>query len=196
MAVSATHNGWRFDPSNSRLDFYYRGTRAGHIDAAGVEATGTLTVTGAATLSGTLTVTGAATLSSTLTIGACAPTYTFPSDDGSCGQQLTTNGSLALSWAAASLGAYKTGLGVLCSNESLETLKSTPVRRFVYDRSKIPPQTWAPSYEMTGFFAEEAPWAMQGKKREVFSPMNAIGVLASAIKALAEKVERLEARTA
>jgi hypothetical protein len=184
MAVSATHNGWRFDPSNSRLDFYYRGTRAGHIDAAGVEATGTLTVT------------GAATLSSTLTIGACAPTYTFPADDGSCGQQLTTNGSLALSWAAASLGAYKTGLGVLCSNESLETLKSTPVRRFVYDRSKIPPQTWAPSYEMTGFFAEEAPWAMQGKKREVFSPMNAIGVLASAIKALAEKVERLEARTA
>lgn len=53
MAVSATHNGWRWDPANSRLDFYYRGTRVGHINASGVSSTGTL---GAA---GDLTITGA-----------------------------------------------------------------------------------------------------------------------------------------
>jgi hypothetical protein len=34
MAVSSIHNGWRYDPSNSRLNFYYRGTRIGHINAS------------------------------------------------------------------------------------------------------------------------------------------------------------------
>ena len=38
MATSQTHNGWHWDPGNSRLDFYYRGTRIGHIDASGVQA--------------------------------------------------------------------------------------------------------------------------------------------------------------
>lgn len=57
MAASATHNGWRYDPSNSRLDFYYRGTRVGHIAASAVVftqgATGTTwTGTGDVTLSG------------------------------------------------------------------------------------------------------------------------------------------------
>ena len=36
MAVSAVHNGWRWDTQNSRLDFYYRGTRVGHINANGL----------------------------------------------------------------------------------------------------------------------------------------------------------------
>lgn len=35
MAVSSTHNGWRYDDANNRLDFYYRGTRVGHINASG-----------------------------------------------------------------------------------------------------------------------------------------------------------------
>ena len=35
MAVSATHTGWRYDANNSRLDFYYRGTRVGNISANG-----------------------------------------------------------------------------------------------------------------------------------------------------------------
>jgi hypothetical protein len=34
MAVSATHTGWRYDPANTRLDFYYQGTRIGHINAS------------------------------------------------------------------------------------------------------------------------------------------------------------------
>ena len=36
MAVSATHTGWRRDRTNSRLDFYYQGTRVGDISAKGV----------------------------------------------------------------------------------------------------------------------------------------------------------------
>ena len=35
MAVSSIHSGWQYDPSNSRLNFYYRGTRVGHISSGG-----------------------------------------------------------------------------------------------------------------------------------------------------------------
>jgi len=42
MAVSTTHTGWHYDVDNSRLDFYYRGTRVGHINASGLD----LAVTG------------------------------------------------------------------------------------------------------------------------------------------------------
>ena len=36
MAVSKTHTGWRRDKNNSRLDYYYEGSRIGHIDASGL----------------------------------------------------------------------------------------------------------------------------------------------------------------
>lgn len=36
MAVSSKHTGWRYDAQNSRLDFYYQGTRVGHINTAGM----------------------------------------------------------------------------------------------------------------------------------------------------------------
>ena len=35
MAVSSIHNGCQYDANNSRLNFYYRGTRVGHINADG-----------------------------------------------------------------------------------------------------------------------------------------------------------------
>tara|TARA_Y100000310_G_scaffold269219_1_gene282269 strand:- start:2535 stop:3011 length:477 start_codon:yes stop_codon:yes gene_type:complete len=45
MGASNIHNGWRYDVTNSRLDFYFRGTRVGHIDANGMElATGDLEI--------------------------------------------------------------------------------------------------------------------------------------------------------
>ena len=44
MAVSPTHNGWRYDPSNTRLDFYFRGTRVGHIAAAAFVSTQAMTI--------------------------------------------------------------------------------------------------------------------------------------------------------
>ena len=47
MAISATHNGWHFDRGNSRLDYYYRGTRVGHIDATGLYVAGTAVTTNA-----------------------------------------------------------------------------------------------------------------------------------------------------
>ena len=67
MAVSATHNGWHWDPSNSRLDMYYRGTRVGHINGSGFTNALAQTITGAATLSSTLAVTGAATFTAAVT---------------------------------------------------------------------------------------------------------------------------------
>ena len=36
MAVSSTHNGWRWDRSNTRLNIYYRGTRVADITTKGV----------------------------------------------------------------------------------------------------------------------------------------------------------------
>jgi hypothetical protein len=51
MAVSSIHNGWRYDPANSRLDFYYRGTRMGHVSATDLTAANGFTVTsGGATI--------------------------------------------------------------------------------------------------------------------------------------------------
>lgn len=57
MAVSPTHNGWHFDAINSRLDFYYRGTRVGHITAAGLSTTAALAATTTVTSGTAMTVT-------------------------------------------------------------------------------------------------------------------------------------------
>ena len=70
MAVSAKHNGWRWDPDNNRLDMYYRGTRVGHINASGVSAAAGFTAT--TTLAATTTVT--AGTGATVTTGDAAIT--------------------------------------------------------------------------------------------------------------------------
>jgi hypothetical protein len=49
MAVSPTHNGWRWDPTNTRLDFYYRGVRQGHVNTSGVTSLQGLFAVGAIT---------------------------------------------------------------------------------------------------------------------------------------------------
>lgn len=36
---SAEHKGWFFDANNSRLEFYYNGTKIGHLDANGFSVT-------------------------------------------------------------------------------------------------------------------------------------------------------------
>ena len=51
--ASSIHNGWKWDPSNSRLDFYYRGTRVGHINSTGMTNALTLTATDSITSSKT-----------------------------------------------------------------------------------------------------------------------------------------------
>lgn len=40
MPVSSTHTGWHYDSANGRLDYYYRGTRVGHINASGLSTVG------------------------------------------------------------------------------------------------------------------------------------------------------------
>lgn len=37
MGVSSRTKGWRWDRTNDRLDFYYQGTRIGHIDTGGID---------------------------------------------------------------------------------------------------------------------------------------------------------------
>ena len=68
MGASSLQNGWQYDSLNARLNFYYRGTRAGHIDANGVRITGTLMVDGATTQTGALTVAGLLTASATVQV--------------------------------------------------------------------------------------------------------------------------------
>ena len=46
MAASGRHTGWYFDVANSRLDFYYRGTRVGSIDANSLDPAQNTSVTG------------------------------------------------------------------------------------------------------------------------------------------------------
>ena len=57
MAVSGLHNGWHYDKDNTRLDFYYRGTRVGHINTAGLTTVLALEATTSVTAGTGLTVT-------------------------------------------------------------------------------------------------------------------------------------------
>jgi hypothetical protein len=43
MAVSSKMTGWRFDPTNDRLNMYYKGTIIAYIDATTLTMVGTLT---------------------------------------------------------------------------------------------------------------------------------------------------------
>lgn len=58
MAVSGTHNGWRWDSQNARLDMYYRGTRVGSVDVNSVDFIMATNVTGGlAAVTGNVTAT-------------------------------------------------------------------------------------------------------------------------------------------
>ena len=89
----STFNGWFYDAVTPAMKFYNRGTLVFTIATAGVTAAGTLATQA-------LTVTGDATISGDANVAGIP--YTWPSNDGNSGQQLQTNGSGTLSWAAAS----------------------------------------------------------------------------------------------
>lgn len=193
MAVSPTHNGWRYDPANTRLDFYYRGTRGGHINATGASFTGTLATTGAATLA-SATTTGNHTFSNTITAGSDGV--------GTDGEQLTSGGAGAeCDWAAAaSLRQFKHILGLRTDeDEVLETVANTPVYDFKYrKKSEAAPgerivNTGDTEKVYTGLMADEAPWAVHHGGR-ILDPISTIGNLMLAIKALNKKVAMLEAQ--
>ena len=122
MATSSIHNGWHYDPANTRLDFYYRGTRAGDIDASGVAVTGTLGVTGASTLTGAVagaadfTLTGAGVdyiaLAGSARLGSPAVFATTQ------GQGVVHMGGSSLS-GVAPVGATATSGGIFASDTAV-----------------------------------------------------------------------------
>ena len=151
----------------------------------------------AGTSTGGLILAGVTSGTVTLTPAAAAgsATYIWPAAVAACtGQQLTCNASGTLSWAAASLGAYKNDLGVVCTNEMLQAVVSAPVHRFTYNQEALPVGQWAGDCEFVGIFGEEAPWGMQGARKRVLSTINSVGALTASIQALNKRLEALEAR--
>jgi hypothetical protein len=118
MAVSSIHNGWRWDSANSRLDFYYRGTRVGHINATGLS--------GALALSAATTVTGGTGVTATTgNVAATAGSFVAPTGNVSLGnpgafattqpQGAVVMGGTSLSGIAPA-GAIATAGGVFASD--------------------------------------------------------------------------------
>ena len=79
---SGKHNGWNWDRTNGRLDFYYLGTRVGHITAAG------------------LTTVAAMSAGSTVTAGT-GITTTTGNNLNSAGDERITAGNLRLGAVSA-----------------------------------------------------------------------------------------------
>ena len=153
----------------------------------------------AGTSTGGLVIAGAT--SGTVTINAAAAAgsavYELPAADAACsGFQLTCNGTGTMTWAAASLGAFKNDLGVVCNDEMLKAVTSSPVHRFTYNRKTLPAGHFGgyEGEEFVGIFGEEADWAMQGKRRMGISQINSTGALTAAIQALNARLEKLEAK--
>lgn len=181
MAVSPTHNGWRWDSANSRMDIYYRGTKVGHVSATEFE------LDQAFDCDGTADFAGDVKFNSTITAGADGV--------GADGEQLTSGGAAAeCDWAAAgSLRAFKNILGIRTDTEdALKAIVDTPVYDFKYKRKGDSPERITSTGDVetvyTGIMADEAPWAMHHNGR-ILNPINALGYTMLAIKALATKVE-------
>jgi len=185
---STTHKGWHFDRANSRLQAVYNGTEVLDFDADDM-------AIALATTLASATTTGNHTFSLTITAGADGV--------GADGEQLTSGGAAAeCDWAAAgSLRQFKKILGMRTDEqEVLEMPKETPVYDFQYKGREEydgeldhPITTGDKETVYTGIMADEAPFLMHHKGR-ILNPINTVGYLLLGIKALAEKVEQLEAK--
>lgn len=193
--TSGQHRGWRWDEANNRLDVVINGTEIGFFDDTGSDLT--LNTNGLTVTAGGITITaggftvsnGGIDITGTTALGGV--TYTWPGADGSNGQQLTTNGSGTLSWAAAaSLREYKHLLGERNdADASLDMLVGTPVYDFRYKEGKGTGDT---ERIYTGVMADEAPWAMHfGKK--ILDPISTFGHTLLAFRALNRRLRALEA---
>ena len=152
----------------------------------------------AGTSTGALLFGGATSGVVTLTVNATAGTWTMelPAAVGGAGQQLTdAGGNGVTSWAAASLGEWKNDLGILDPHEALTAVISAPTHIFTYNADVMPAgQSDGAGNEFAGIFAEEAPWAMYGKRDGyksgiAFNPVNAFGYARAAIEALYEDLQ-------
>lgn len=157
----------------------------------------------AGTSTGSVVLAGATSGTTTVSAQAVAGAWTMalPAAVGSAGQQLTdAGGDGVCSWAAASLGAWKNDEGILDPYEALLAVVGVPTHKFTYNKDVLPPGQWdGCGMQMTGIFAEEAPWAMHGprdglKSGIAFSPVNAFGYARAAIEALYNEVLNLKAQ--
>lgn len=121
MAVSSKHTGWRYDAANSRLDFYYQGTRIGHINASGDLAivAGTLDVqdggatgqlTSKSTTVGLNTHSGQITMDDATLAAAAEVTFTVTNS-----QVAATDVVIVNHGSAGTNGAYLVGAGLIAS---------------------------------------------------------------------------------
>ena len=118
--VSRGRSGWRFDKVNDRLEFYFNGTKVGHLNASG------FTITTVAIESGTITGitdlavadggTGASTLTQYAVLTGNATGAITPLSTGTATYVLTSAGSGGVpTWEASASAGANTGLSNLGS---------------------------------------------------------------------------------
>ena len=195
MANASTHRGWREDKVNGRLAAQYNGTEVFDFDANDL-AIAVATSFAATNTSGEAGFAGNVHIQSTLEAGADGV--------GADGEQLTSGGAAAqCDWAAAgSLRQFKNILGLRSDEQKvLDQLVNTPVYDFRYktkdewDSDERLTTTGDAETVYTGIMADEAPWLMHYGGR-IINPINTVGYLLMGIKALAQRVEELEAARA
>lgn len=101
--ISGTENGWNLDPSNNRLDFYYRGTRVGAISATAfsrTSAAGSLAITGGLSVTGSITAGSSIDATTTITAGT-GLTVTSGNAVNTAGDTLNTAGNTRLGAVSA-----------------------------------------------------------------------------------------------
>ncbi len=118
-------------------------------------------------------------------------TFVFPPDDGCSGQQLQVGGCGVTDWASAGSSRSIKHLHRMlcdCAPTILAEIVSTPVYDFTYQDGQGT-KDYLTHY--TGVTAEDMPDVMHHKGK-IFSPVNAFGKTALAIKALEARIHALE----
>lgn len=178
------------DASANTTDLFTAGVRIARVSSAG------LTLGLAGTTLGKLVLSG--NTSGTVTVNTAAAagdwTLTLPGDNGDAGEQLQTDGSGVCTWeAAGSMRAVKNVLREvsLKAEESLQRLLGTGVYEFTY-KEGARTTTGDHKTVYTGIMADELPEVMHHNGR-IFSPVSAFGEAVLAIKALASRIDQLQA---
>src|SRR3990167_671000 len=178
MATSPVHKGWLRDIHNGRLAAVYNGTEVFDFDANDLD------VAVAAIFS--------ADVKFELTITAGADGV------GADGEQLTSGGAAAeCDWAAAAcLREFKNILAERTDAERvLAEMVGTPVYDFQYKRREESEghimSTGDVETVYTGIMADDAPWATHYKGK-ILNPISTFGHTVLAIKALEQRLRKLE----
>lgn len=98
--ISGKENGWNYDPTNSRLDFYYQGTRVGAITATTFSRLSSLAITGSLSVTGAITAGSSIDATTTITAGT-GLTVTTGNAVNTAGDTRNTAGNTRLGAVAA-----------------------------------------------------------------------------------------------